>query len=83
MGYVSTWMGDRLSSGLAVGCSCSSMAVPCCFPASIALQDHVPVTVKKNSCYLLASSHLLTLHIISVVNSTFMLIFQLVMVINL
>ena len=40
------------------------------------------VTFWKNSCHLLVSCHLLILHIISVVTSTFMLIFQMVMVIN-
>ena len=31
------------------------MAIQCCLPASTALQDHVPVTFKKNSCHLLVS----------------------------
>ena len=41
------------------------------------------LTFWKNSCHLVVSCHLLTLHIISVVTSTFMLMFQLVRVINL
>ena len=58
------------------------MAVHCRLTASAALQDHVPVTFKNNSCHLLVSCHLLILYITSVVISTFMLMFQLVMVIN-
>ena len=59
-------------------CQSGFMAVHCCLPASTALQDHVPVTFWNNSCHLVVSCHLLTLHTISVVISTFMLMFQLV-----
>ena len=58
------------------------MAVRCCLPVSTALQDHVPVSFRKNLCHLLVTSHLSILHIISVAISTFMLMFQLAMVIN-
>ena len=64
-------------------CQSGFMAIHCCLPASTTLQDHVPVTFWKNSCHLLVSCHLLTLHTISVVILTFMLMFQLVMDINL
>ena len=63
-------------------CQSGFMAIHCCLPASTSLQDHVPVTVWKNSCHLLVTCHLLFLHIISVAISTFMLMFQFAMVIN-
>ena len=50
---------------------------------STALLEYAPATFKKNSCLLLVPFHPLTLHIIFVVTSTFTLMYQLVMVINL
>ena len=58
------------------------MAIHRCLPASTSLKDHVLVTFWKNSCHLWVTCHLLILHIISVAISTFMLMFQLVMVID-
>ena len=59
------------------------MATHCCLPASTGLQNHVPATFKKDLYLLLVFFHLLTLCIISVVISAFMVMYQLVTVINL
>ena len=64
-------------------CVLGFTAVQCCLPVSTALQDHVPGTFRKNLCPLLVSCHPSTPHIIFVVTSTFMLMYQVVMVINL
>ena len=59
-------------------CLLGFTAVHCCLPVSIALQDHVPAIFRKNLCPLLVSGHPSTPHIISLVISTFMSMYQVV-----
>ena len=64
-------------------CLLGFMAVHCCLPVSIALQDRVPAIFRKNLCPLSVSCHPSTPDIIFLGISTFMLMYQVVMIINL